>query len=190
MSVSDFSGYRGSLKVEGNEAADSLAHEAAKREDVPLPSAFPFSPSSFAQAIRSHSLPQSGTLTNGSKHHPKAKGDLSSAKTYSMLAALRDYLHHRKVRESPSYQLHSLDDCQYQDENETYAKKLLKQLASNALQQDFKEWPVAKFDKIFKGWSFYCEESDMLSAEDFVNHMQAEQGNVILQEKPRRSRKK
>ncbi|KAH8930619.1 hypothetical protein BT69DRAFT_1291646 [Atractiella rhizophila] len=88
-------------------------------------------------------------------------------------------------------QLHSLDDCQYRDENETYAKKLLKQLASNVLQQDFKEWPVAKFDIIFKGWSFYCEESDMAD-ENWLKVLieQLEQGNVILQEKPGRSRKK
>ncbi|KAH8920652.1 hypothetical protein BT69DRAFT_1321294 [Atractiella rhizophila] len=127
----------------------------------------------------------------------------------------REPVYHLRKHED---QLHSLDDCQYRDEKETYAKKLLKQLASdlrfvtfvykcNALQQDFKEWPVAKFDKIFKGWSFYCEKSDVLSAEDFVNHMQAglrrahenwlkvlieqlEQGNVVLQEKPGHSRKK
>ncbi|KAH8930334.1 hypothetical protein BT69DRAFT_1315103 [Atractiella rhizophila] len=130
-------------------------------------------------------------------------------------AVKREPVYHLRKHED---QLHSLDDCQYRDEKETYAKRLLKQLASdlrfvafvykcNALQQDFKEWPVAKFDKIFKGWSFYCEKSDVLSAEDFVNHMQAglrrahenwlkvlieqlEQGNVVLQEKPGHSRKK
>ncbi|KAH8914836.1 hypothetical protein BT69DRAFT_1397459 [Atractiella rhizophila] len=129
---------------------------------------------------------------------------LPSRITRSEAVNKREPVHHLRKHED---QLHSLDDCQYRDEKETYAKKLLKQLASNALQQDFKEWPVAKFDKIFKGWSFYCEESDMLSAEDFVNHMQAglrradenwlkvlieqlEQGNVILQEKLGRSRKK
>ncbi|KAH8927099.1 hypothetical protein BT69DRAFT_1347544 [Atractiella rhizophila] len=82
----------------------------------------------------------------------------------------REPVYHLRKHED---QLHSLDDCQYRDEKETYAKKLLKRLASNALQQDFKEWPVAKFDKIFKGWSFHCKKSDVLSAEDFVHHMQA-----------------